>query len=880
MVVGALWVLAAARASAQPCGGAWLPGTESYGLNGPVWSSAVMPNGDVVVGGEFTMADGVPARNVARWDGARWWALGAGVNGRVYEVNALADGRVLVGGEFTSAGTVAASRIAQWNGAAWSALGSGVSNMGLGVVYAIEQLPSGDIMVGGGFTNAGGVPASCVAIWNGSTWSAMGTGVSRTVRDILVRQNGEVLVATVAPGWNAPTNTGVLRWDGTVWTSILTLSAGGVSALLETSTGEIIAGGSFSANSGAPGTAIARWNGSTWTAFTPGIPVQGNDGDEVGGLVELPNGDILVAGRLSAFGGANIVRWDGVAWQRLGLGVHRSVFELDLLPDGRVWACGDIIGATNRIGGFQTGRVVLWDGAAWSPVGATPNDDIRAWATTPSGDLIAGGFFTSAGGFPANRIARWDGEAWHPLGAGLGSRINDEVRAVATAPSGDVYAGGVFTLAGQSVPSYIAHWAGAAWSVPGGGVNGSVEAIAIDDVGRVFVGGSFTTAGGAAASRIAMWDGTSWNALGSGVNGSVRAIAIDADGGVIAGGVFTTAGGVATGPIARWDGVAWSALGLGLEGTNATVRAITRLADGSLIVGGECSLAGGQPANDLARWDGAAWSPVWSDAPGSVISSVSSIVALGADDFAVSGTFFLEVPGGVATNIAIRRAGLWQRLGTGLDRGASSLANWRGREVVVGGNFNVVDSRNNAHWARWALSREPWIVRQPSDASVEIGGRVTLSATIASGYGDVTYRWTRNGEPLANGAGGASPGGGVVAGASGTLDSSARPLVLTIDGVATSDAGEFRVEFSSACGVAISTAASVAVTPPGSPCDYDFNDDGAINLTDAQQMAQVFVGLLTPESNWLDGDLNGDENADLTDAQVLAAYVVTGNCGV
>jgi hypothetical protein len=45
-------------------------------------------------------------------------------------------------------------------------------------------------------------------------------------------------------------------------------------------------------------------------------------------------------------------------------------------------------------------------------------------------------------------------------------------------------------------------------------------------------------------------------------------------------------------------------------------------------------------------------------------------------------------------------------------------------------------------------------------------------------------------------------------------------------------------------------------------------------------MAQVFVGLLTPEANWLDGDLNGDENSDLTDAQILAAFVVTGNCGV
>jgi hypothetical protein len=66
----------------------------------------------------------------------------------------------------------------------------------------------------------------------------------------------------------------------------------------------------------------------------------------------------------------------------------------------------------------------------------------------------------------------------------------------------------------------------------------------------------------------------------------------------------------------------------------------------------------------------------------------------------------------------------------------------------------------------------------------------------------------------------------------------------------------------------------------GPSCDYDYNQDENVDLLDAQQMAQVFVGLLSPEANWLDGDLNGDENADLTDAQILAAYVVSGQCNL
>jgi hypothetical protein len=69
-----------------------------------------------------------------------------------------------------------------------------------------------------------------------------------------------------------------------------------------------------------------------------------------------------------------------------------------------------------------------------------------------------------------------------------------------------------------------------------------------------------------------------------------------------------------------------------------------------------------------------------------------------------------------------------------------------------------------------------------------------------------------------------------------------------------------------------------ASPPPAANCDYDFNQDENVDLLDAQQMAQVFVGLIPAQPGWLDGDLNLDENADLTDAQILAAYIVSGIC--
>jgi hypothetical protein len=68
------------------------------------------------------------------------------------DVNALAvSGSTLyAGGDFNTAGSSAANWIAQWNGSSWSALGSGMN----GEVNALA-VSSGTLYVGGNFTMAG-----------------------------------------------------------------------------------------------------------------------------------------------------------------------------------------------------------------------------------------------------------------------------------------------------------------------------------------------------------------------------------------------------------------------------------------------------------------------------------------------------------------------------------------------------------------------------------------------------------------------------------------------------------------------------------------------------------------------------------------------------
>ena len=68
-------------------------------------------------------------------------------------VNALAvsGGTLYAGGSFTTAGGSAANCIAQWDGSSWSALGSGMNN----IVYALA-VSGGTLYAGGWFTTAGG----------------------------------------------------------------------------------------------------------------------------------------------------------------------------------------------------------------------------------------------------------------------------------------------------------------------------------------------------------------------------------------------------------------------------------------------------------------------------------------------------------------------------------------------------------------------------------------------------------------------------------------------------------------------------------------------------------------------------------------------------
>jgi len=109
-------------------------------------------------------------------------ALGIGTNGPVEALAVFDNGSgpaLYAGGSFTTAGGAAGNHIAKWNGSSWSALGSGMSGMNSSV-WALTVFNDGSgpaLYAGGYFGTAGGVAANDIAQWNGSSWFALGSGM-------------------------------------------------------------------------------------------------------------------------------------------------------------------------------------------------------------------------------------------------------------------------------------------------------------------------------------------------------------------------------------------------------------------------------------------------------------------------------------------------------------------------------------------------------------------------------------------------------------------------------------------------------------------------------------------------------------------------------
>ncbi len=161
---------------------------------------------DLYATGEFNQADGnFDVKNIIKVDTTdfSYISMDGGLDNGIGFALAELGGNIYLGYSGTSVGGVSASRVAMWDGTNWNALDTGLN----GTVYALTVYGS-NILAGGAFTNG-------LSEWNGAAWTTFGGGTAGTVYAI------DIFLTDVYVGGDfTDIGNNVALYSGGLWNSL------------------------------------------------------------------------------------------------------------------------------------------------------------------------------------------------------------------------------------------------------------------------------------------------------------------------------------------------------------------------------------------------------------------------------------------------------------------------------------------------------------------------------------------------------------------------------------------------------------------------------------------------------------------------------------
>ncbi|MBI1191226.1 MAG: hypothetical protein GC200_11170 [Tepidisphaera sp.] len=636
--------------------------------------SLISYQGQLIAGGAFSATQsGSPLKCIARWDGQSWQPLGAGVtdpssNATIWCMAAGDDG-LYVGGEFNSIGGVPAINIARWDGIAWHALGVGLDGR-------VDDLLmyQGQMYAAGQFAHSGGISIRGVARWNGTTWEAtgdtggqaatnlaefqgalyanLGTGEDQSISTLCLLSGNawqSLLVCPVAHALHAAGNTlyiggergslsmpgqsnqggysgGLISWDGVRARCLLACSvqsfSGIVYSIIDFQNGLSIAGLNTKEelpprNTQTTGMLFSLTN-DRWRSF----PGRERMDAGVSSVVEY-NGKLVVGGafyQLRDFPANFVAMWDGRSWTPMGEGLPGPVTRL-LVHDGELLAAGR---RNYYAPGEPGGYVRRFVDGLWMPIGPEPPGAVTAFIES-GGDLLIGGPQRSVSGADIGAgIWRWDGSNWPAFGnltgyVPAGTQLCSYSLALLGEFRGQIvhalFTSELSLVTGRCDPYLIIQkWTGEDWELAAhtplpATPNNHRSLYCFAEVdNELWMGGSNPSV--VRSATLSDWSEFA-NINGDGnTPPSINAIATDAGGSTIVGGVFGSlwSGGsfnFQVKGVARWDGAQFQPLSLNplntYQAIAGSVNALTTFR-GEIIAGGNFSSAGGVPALNIARW--------------------------------------------------------------------------------------------------------------------------------------------------------------------------------------------------------------------------------------------------------------------------------------
>ncbi len=351
-----------------------------------------------------------------------------------------------------------------------------ICNTGNGFVVDMSPVGS-DIYSTGFYTRDCGTNANYINKWDGTTTTAVGTGLpdpGHRISNIGSDRYVAKYEQAVDTNW-------VYKWDGTNYVKFgapvyLTTAVAGFSKTpsiydIVEYRGDIIISGEFDWADGKHISGVARWTGSTWDSLGTGLG---------GYLTPAPSNvmyphqmmvyqdTLYVVGNFVTAGGTTVngvAKWDGIQWHAMDDGFNQNVYAIAVY-NSEIYAAGGF----TKTGTTTMRHIAKWNGSSWVSPGfdvytnATGFDEayIHTLKSIGSRLFISGGFLhvtTSAGITNCNNIIAWDGTTVSTLSGGT---PNYQIEAIAPWGTNGIIVGGGY----NNDSSYVAKYDLTALDVP------------------------------------------------------------------------------------------------------------------------------------------------------------------------------------------------------------------------------------------------------------------------------------------------------------------------------------------------------------------------------------------------------------------------------
>lgn len=653
-------------------------------------------------GGDFAVAGyQEPGSGMRRWNGSAWESI-AGPDGIVTDTIVWNDGNgnaLYAAGRFATAGGQTVNNIAKWTGLGWFPLGTGIPGGYINKLAIYDSAQGSRLVAVGAFVQAGSTFANNLALWNGTTWSALNQ-LANTTEIIGV---GQYQKPGVRELWFCTTDFSnpLRRWDGSSIqnvnlspigpsrvNSIHQATEGGVQVLL--------LGGRFMTSNNLRN--LVKWNGSNFATV-----VTNNT---------TPSNTVYAT---------TYHRFPGDASARLAVGGTFSSFAPHF-AGGTLGFTGPVMTTTPDRAAFTAMQTTL----------TVPG--VRAFGIGPSPDgdaLYAGGQFGPAPNAPGSPryFARWQNNAWQPAAPGLDGPVAAMARF-----RGDLIVGGSFygtDTFPSTTYSYVARFDGTTWhSMPGfGPINVGVASPVQSLTPATVNGQEYVYAASLASPRsVARWDGNTWTAINPLGNAPVNDLAF---GDIGAGPTLYGAGYVITSPSQQVFGkegaIGWVPVAAGQRyGTGNTIG-IFDLGSGPQLIGG--GYAGIQPADDpqvtlyypVVTVINDRWVPLGTNMSGTAYDLAMFDDGDGPALYAAGDLRITGQPEGQPSGRALARfdGTAWQLVGGDLNGPAFTLFPMQDSppRLLIGGDFSVAGSAT-------ALGIGEWLACPPCPADFDRSGGV------------------------------------------------------------------------------------------------------------------------------------------------------------